>query len=1080
MKKIAMLIVCLLFLGAQLVNAQNKTLTGTVISSEDNQPLPGANVFVKGTTQGTITDFDGKFTLSVPSDAETLVFSFMGMQTQEVAIGATESFNIILDPESIGMEEVVVTAMGITRAEKTLGYAATTVKSDDIVTARTTDVTNALSGRVAGVQVNSTSSDPGSVSNIVIRGFSSIKGSNQPLYVVDGVPLQNNMFSGASGVETGKNISLGGISNIASEDIESMTILKGAAATALYGSRAANGVIVITTKSGKKGVDKNFSIEYTGSVQARQVSHLPEFQNEFGQGWDGTQTYIENGSWGPRLDGSTQIYGPIWNNQQLIHEYSACETNVKDFFELGWSHSHHISLRGVSDDDKLGYYISYSHTSDDGIMPEDYDKYKRNTLEYRSSYKSDYFTISSSMNFARTKTDDVSTFQGTSVIDGLYEMARDVSIVDKKDLSVAFNTPEAYFTPYGITNPYWALANNYSHTDSKQVFGKMQIDVKPVEALTFTYRMGFDYTDYDTKVGASKIELDDALINNDFGYAPSNQNQPGYIYTRYGRSYETNNDVLATFNKRFLDDKFDVNVVAGVNIVDNYFTRTMSETERLAVDNFWNLGNGADKKTLSEYSEQKRAFGAFGDVTLGWDDMVYLELTGRNDWSSTLPKDKNSYFYPGATLSWIFTKMLSSNSVLSFGKARLALGKTGNDAKPYQVLASYEQAYANGRYGSGIAKFPMNGVNAFQSMNVAGSSDLRPEMTTEAEFGLNLQFFNGRVGVDASVYNRTTDDQIFDLPVDPACGYRRIVTNFGKLRNRGFELLVNTTPVKTNAIRWDVDVNFAINRNKVLSLPENLEGGKVSIYSFTAGNDAVYMYAEEGKPLGEFYTYLPQFTENGEIIVDENGNVILESDVIATGKNMNNKWTGGVTSSLSAYGFTLSAALDVRYGGYMFSRTKNLMQFTGNGAVTTYNGRNPFVIPNSVVRTENEDGSYSYSENTTPTYLNDDSYQKYFNDYGYGNGGEAYLIDRSYAKLRNITLSYALPKSLLEPVRLSEATLSLFCNNVFTWTAKDNRYIDPETTTVNQSTWGDLATQFGELYSNPACRMFGVSLGIKF
>ncbi|MBR4619859.1 MAG: SusC/RagA family TonB-linked outer membrane protein [Salinivirgaceae bacterium] len=1080
MKKIAMLIVCLLFLGAQLVSAQNKTLTGTVISSEDNQPLPGVNVVVKGTTHGTITDFDGKFTLSVSDDAEALTFSFMGMQTQEVAIGTTTTFNITLDPESISMDEVVVTAMGITRAEKTLGYAATTVKSDDIVTARTTDVTNALSGRVAGVQVNSTSSDPGAVSNIVIRGFSSIKGSNQPLYVVDGVPLQNNMFSGASGVETGKNVSLGGISNIASEDIESMTILKGAAATALYGSRAANGVVVITTKSGKKGVDKNFSIEYSGSVQARQVSLLPEFQNEFGQGWNGTQTFIENGSWGPKFDGSNQIYGPIWNYQQLFHKYSAVETNVKDFFELGWSQSHHISLRGVSDDDKLGYYVSYSHTSDDGIMPDDYDKYKRNTLEYRGSFKSDYFTISSSMNFARTKTDDVSAYQGVSVIDGLYEMARDVSIVDKKDLSSAFNTPEAYFTPYGITNPYWALANNYSHTDSKQVFGKMQVDIKPIEPLTFTYRMGFDYTDYNTKVGTPEIALDDALINENYGYAPSSQNQAGYIYTRYGRSYETNNDIMATFNKRFADDKLDVNVVAGLNIVDNYLTRTVSATEKLAVPGFWNLRNGADKKTLDEYEEQRRTLGAFGDVTLGWDDMIYLELTGRNDWSSTLPKDKNSYFYPGATLSWIFTKMMESNGVLSFGKARLAFGRTGNDAKPYQVSASYSQGAADGYYGSNIARFPMNGVNAFQVSSVAGSSDLRPEMTTEAEFGLNLQFLNGRVGIDASAYNRVTDDQIFDLPVDPACGYTRVVTNFGKLRNRGFEILVNTTPVKTNAIRWDVDVNFAINKNKVLSLPKNLDGGKVSIYSFASGNDAVYMYAEEGKALGEFYTYLPQYTEDGKIIVDDKGDMILGTEVEATGKNMNNKWTGGVTTSLSAYGFTLSAALDVRYGGYMFSRTKNLMQFTGNSVVTTYNERNPFVIPNSVVRTENADGSYTYSENTNPLYLYNSSYQTYFNDYGWGSGGEAYLINRSYAKLRNISLSYALPKSILEPVRLADASISIFCNNVYTWTAKDNRYIDPETTTISQANDGDLATQFGELYANPACRIFGVSLGVKF
>lgn len=1072
MKKFTMLLVCLLSLGVQQLFAQ-KSLSGTVISSEDNQPLPGVNVILKGTTQGTITDFDGNFSLKVPDDAEALVFSFMGMQTKEVPIGSTTTFNVTLDPESIGMEEIVVTAMGITRAEKTLGYAATTVKSDDIVTARSTNVANALSGRVAGVQVNSTSSDPGSVSNIVIRGFSSINGSNQPLYVVDGVPMDNTFTSG-----TGKNISTSGISNIASDNIESMTVLKGAAATALYGSRAANGVIIINTKKGKKGADKNFMIEYSGNVQARTVSVLPEFQNDFGQGWNGKQTFIENGSWGPHFDGSTQVYGPIWNNQQRIHEYSALEKNVKEFFEIGWSQNHNVALSAASEDNKFTYRLSYGYAGDDGIMPSDGDKYKRNVISMVSTFdEGRWFKLTSNLSFARTKTDAVGTYQGTSVIDGLYEFPRDISLVDLKDLSSAFNTPEAYFTPYGITNPYWALENNYLHIDGKQVFGKLQVDFTPIEALTLTYRYGFDYSDFDKKEGQPEIALNDALINEDYGYAPSNMNQSGYVYTRYSRKYELNHDIIANYAKRFLDDKFDINLNVGSNINERYFTRTTGQTDELGIaTGFWQLSNGATKTTLTERQEKRRAVGLFGDVTFGWDDMAYLEISARNDWSSTLPVDANSYFYSGATLSWIFTKVLPQNDALSFGKVRFAFGKTGNDTDPYRTSNKYEQGYADGYYGRSIASFPLNGRNAFVTSATAGSTTLKPEMTKEIEFGVNLQFFKNRVGVDASFYNRTTDDQIFELPVDPACGYSAEVKNVGKVRNQGFELLLTTTPVRTDNLRWDVDFNFAVNKNKVLEMPDGLEGGRISIYDYAAGNDAVYMYAEKDAELGTFYTYMPKRTDDGKIIVDDHGSIVLEDEVKSTGKSINNKWTGGVTTSLTAYGITLSAALDIRYGGYMFSRTKNLMQFTGNGIETTYNGRNPFVVPNSVV--ELEDGTYA--ENTMPLYLANSSYQDYFDKSGWGQGGEAYLVDRTYAKLRNISLAYSLPAEWVAPIKLTDVTVSLFCNNVFTWTAKTNRYIDPETTTVNQESFGDLATQFGELYANPACRIFGLNLSAKF
>ena len=462
MKKLTFTLLCLVICMCTVV-AQNVKVTGTVTAADDGLPIIGASVLVKGTMIGTVTDAEGRFSLDVPPEGKILQISYVGMNTQEVAVKPV--IKVLLQSDTQNLEEVVVTAMGITRSEKTLGYSATTVKADEIISSRTTNVADALSGKVAGLSVSSTSSDPGSVSNIVIRGFSSINGSNQPLYVVDGVPLQNNMVSG-----DGKNVATGGISSVASEDIASMTVLKGAAATALYGSRAANGVIVITTKSGKKGDGRNFSISYSGNVQARMVSFLPEMQNSFGQGWNGAQTFIENGSWGPRLDGSMQVYGPIWNNQQLIHEYSAKKDNVKDFFDPGWSQNHTISLSGVSSDTKMDYYLSYSFTKDDGIMPKDYDTYERNTVAFRGGYEAtDWLKVSSSLNFARSQTDAVGSFQGTSVIDGVFELPRDISIVDMKDTSSPFNTPEAYFTPYGITNPYWSLENNYNHTASKQI-----------------------------------------------------------------------------------------------------------------------------------------------------------------------------------------------------------------------------------------------------------------------------------------------------------------------------------------------------------------------------------------------------------------------------------------------------------------------------------------------------------------------------------------------------------------------------------------------------------------------------------
>jgi TonB-linked SusC/RagA family outer membrane protein len=1068
-KRLTVFLACL-FLSLGTMLAQTK-VNGIVVSQEDNQPVVGVSVLVVGTNVGTVTGADGRFSLTVPEGRSQLRFSYVGMETLEVS--ARPNMRIVLRNGGTNLDEIVVTAMGISRQQKTLGYSATQLDNEELTLGKMTDVTSALAGKVAGVQISASSADPGTANSVIIRGFSSINGNNQPLYVVDGVPLQQTSL-----LSQGHQEAMGGISSINPNDIESMTVLKGAAATALYGSRAANGVIVITTKSGKRGDTRNFSITYDGSVQWRQVSTLPKFQNQFGQGWNGKQTYIENGSWGPEFDGSQQIYGPIWNHQQLIHKYEAVESNVEDFFEKGITTSHSVALSGISDDSKMTYYLSYGYTSDDGIIPGDKDAFKRNTIAMRGSYEpTKWFKLTSNVNVATTKADIVGSFQGTSFIDGILEFPRDLSLVDRKDLSSPFNTPEAWYTPYGITNPYWAIENNYNHNDSKQVYGKIQADIKPIQQLTLTYRYGFDYTDYDLKMGFPQITLDDALINEDYGYAPSKMNQDGWVYSRYFRKYEKNHDFMANWADKYLDSKLDVNVTAGVNMNERFSTVMLGQTDGLTFNTgFWDLSNGATKSELSESQSKRRLVGLFGDVTVGWDEMLYLGLTARNDWSSTLPLEKNSYFYPGVTLSWIFTKLIPKNNILDFGKVRLAYGKTGNDADPYRTAARFVQGTSRAYYGADVAKFPMAGVNAFQASSTIGSSDLKPEMTSEFEVGLNLAFFDNRINIDAAYYNRETKDQIFTLPVDPASGYAYMVTNFGSVRNRGFELLVNTTPVRTKDFRWDLGFNFSKNENKVLSMPASVEGGKTDIYSFSAGNDAVYFYAEEGNPMGEYYTYMPQYTDDGKLIVGEDGQPMLTTDLVDTGKNMNPDWIGGVTTALSYKGVTLSAALDIRKGGYMFSRSKNLMQFTGNGDITTYNQRRPFVIPNSVVKTDK-----GYVENTTPIMLGGadyevGDYQDYYNNFGWGQGGEAYLLDKSFVKLRNITLAYQLPKAWVSQLYLSDITLSLFCNNVFTWTHKSNTFIDPEGSTRGN----DLEGQFGELYVNPGCRTFGFNVGVKF
>ena len=1049
-----------LCMGAAL--AQMK-ISGTVISSEDGQPVIGASVVVTGTGQGTVTNLDGQFTLTVPERAK-LHISSAGMKAVDVT--AKDNMRVVLEPLNTTLGEVVVTAMGIKRSAKALGFSATAVKGDEIAAARTNDIMSSLAGKVAGVQISSSSSDPGSSKSVIVRGISSLGSTNQPLYVIDGVPLNNSTVSTDRDLNRGYDFG-NGASAVNPDDVESMTILKGAAATALYGSRAANGVILITTKTGKKA-QKGLGIEYNGGMQWETLLRLPQMQNDFGMGWYGNKTDNENGSWGPRFDGSWLRYGAVYEGTQNFKSYVPIKNNVRDFFDTGYRYSNSVSLNGATD--VSNFFLSLSQISQDGIIPTNADSYNKYTFSARASHKVNNLTFSTSLNYAYQRNNFVSTGQkSSSMYNNVMQTPRDISIVELKDLSNPFNTPGYYYTPYGVTNPYYVLNNFKNEFESERFYGKLQLDYDFLKYFKLTYRFGLDTSTEHHDMGEPNMST---LFKGTPNWEDALRSLTGRVSEQTTRRREINQDLLVTFDKD-LTDSWHVNALVGFNGNERKYSYQSSEITNLTIPTWLNLANTADKPTIKSYQRTQRLMGVLGQAEVAFKNMVYFTLTARNDWSSTLPRGSRSYFYPGATASWIFSEVLPENvkKTVNYAKLRAAWGKTGNDALPYMVNTIYPQGSASSS-GWATSKFPFTngGWNAYTVGNTLGGSKLSPEMTTEFEVGLNMAFFGNRLSFDASFYNRTSDRQIFSLDMDAASGYLYQNMNLGEIRNRGVELVVSGTPVKLKDFAWDVTWNFTKNWSKVISLPEEL-GGESSIYGLTGGTG---LYAKVGEELGVFKAYVPlRDPATGKVVVDNQGLPVRDPKQQIVG-SMNYKYTMGINNTFTYKGVSLSVDVDIRQGGKMFSRTKRITHFTGNAMQTAYNSRNPWIIPNTVVQNGTDaQGKPVYVDNNTP--LNATSIYKFWNDGGLELGAGD-LIDKSYIKLRAITLSWALPKKWLANTFLTDVRLSAFGNNLFLWTPSENTFVDPELTSFGN----DLRGNFGEWSANPSSRKFGFNVSVKF
>ncbi len=1047
------LLVC--FLSFDISHAQELTVQGKVIAADDDQPVPGVTVLVKNTDIGTITNLEGIYTINVPSFSDTLLFSFVGMEPVEIAVDGRQEIDVVMEQELYEMQEVVVTALGIKRESKALGYSATSVEGDDLMKGEDRSMLNSLQGKVAGVNITSASGAPGSSTRIIMRGFSSLGGSNQPLFIVDGMPV-NNSQTGSTSINGGTDFG-NKVNDLNPDDIESVTVLKGAAGTALYGSRAANGVIVITTRKGESTEEGRSQITFSSGYTMERPLRLVKYQNDFGQGINGNAVAYENMSWGPRFDSKMRPWGNIVDNAVRVKPYRALPSNVEEFFDTGRSFNNALSISGGNSG--TTYYLSYSNVLADGIFPTDADKYNRHTVALRSSTRfSERLNSSTSINYVKKQNSYVPTGQGEqSVYNQIMQTPRDISLREISNINSKWNTIDNYYSLYTI-NPYFILHKNGNENNEDRVYGNLELDYAIAEPFSAKLRVGADVSNEQTKQWSAKI---DPHGNNEF----SALRDPGNNVESSRYRMEINSDFILNYTKSFGD--ISVDALVGHNINQRSYKGISVASNDQLIEDFPHLSNTTQSQTGSEYSQIRRLTGIYTSVNMSFKNYLFLTATARNDWSSTLPEQNNSFFYPGVNAGFVFTDLFPGlKSFMPYGKIRAGWARVGNDAPPYSIYSTFTTGYHSD--GFGYLSYPLTGgINAYELGNQIGNENLQPELSTEFELGTDLRFFANRLGIDFTWYDRTITDLIWAAPIAYTSGYGSQLINLGEITNRGVEALLNIVALRTKNVEWEFSLNFTKNNNKLVRLNDELD--KVVI----TGIGQIQFVGKAGRPVGIFEGRTVTRDDQGRIIVDNTGIPKPSEDLVEYGTSEYDYMTGGSTR-LRLGNFSVSATVDVRQGGIMYSRTKEISHWSGTVPRTTYNMREPFIVPNSVYEIDQDDnGDPVYTENTIPVD------RAHILDY-WANGGTEIdgisFIDKSFIKLREVVAMYRLPVSWLKKMPIESIQLSAVGKNLLLWTPAGQYYIDPEMTTFGN----DLAADFGEFSATPAVRSITFNLRMNF
>jgi len=1069
------------FVGINTLQAQRTVqITGTVTGAEDGMPIPGASVQVKGTTIGASTDADGKYSLNASQDATTLIFSFIGLKTQEVEIGGRTVINVVLEFDALTLEEIVVTALGISREKKSLGYAVQDVKGEELTTAKETNIVNALTGKVAGVQITNASGAIGASSRIVIRGNSSF-GNNQPLWVVDGIPISNT----STEVSQWGSIDFGNAAmDIDPENIESISVLKGANAAALYGSRAANGVVLVTTKTGKTskeglGVSINLGLTFD------QAYRFVNYQNLYGQGLNGSEYYYlasgakaagysyqefsdgtfsssygfnyfngANGgvfdgvdeSWGPRLDvGLTipQFNSPLTDpndpTSRQATPWISNPLNVEDFFELGSTYDFNANI--TSKTEKNNVRLSLSSQTSKGTIPNtDLSKY---TVFFNGTQNlSDWLTVNVVANYVKNSSDNLPG-QGYGPNNPMQSLGGWFGRqVDMNDLRENWQTVNVFGKPYNWNtnyhnNPFWTTGYNTTSRDRDRIFGNFNFKVQFNEWLSATAKVGIDYYAENRK----HVEYANSI---DYPY--------GYFWQNTRNDSELNTDFTLNFDKSFGD--ISVNGFIGGNYRHSEYHYSLLQANELTVPNLFTIGNIQGNPVTDMYDEMQETNSLFGQTSFGWKNAVYIDLTARNDWSSTLPKNSWSYFYPSFTGSVILTEFLDLDSrILSFAKIRGGWAQVGNTTSPYQLSFVYQ------------SNDPFNGVTPFSTTRSLPPVGLKPESTTSIEAGLDLRFLNNRIGLDLTLYDMTTTDQILTVNVSRSTGYSSMLINAGEIENKGIEIQLNGDILQSrDGFNWNMTINWAKNTNMVNELyTDPVTGEKVEAYQISSSWNGVTIEARPGKPFGVIKANGFLRDDNGNKIIGSNGLPIAADTPLEVG-NITPDWTGGIKNSFSYKDISLSVLIDGRIGGDLFSVSDWFGAYAGLTEETAINGiREHGLVVDGV------------TENGEP---NDVvvSADSYFG--GYWGLEEYSIIDASYIKLREVALTYRLPKSLMKKIGfVQSASFSLVGRNLgilYTHSSNDVG-IDPETG------FGVTNTGMGlEQFQLPTARNIGFKMNLNF
>ncbi|MCX2432793.1 SusC/RagA family TonB-linked outer membrane protein [Pedobacter sp. GR22-10] len=1055
-KKIKLLaIVCLLLLSS-LVHAQNISISGTV-KSASGETLPGVSVFVKETKQAVTTNNSGAFSITINGKG-TLVFSYIGFTTKEVVVTeSSNALNVTLSDGENALDEVVVTALGITKQKKSLGYAVQELKGESLTEARETNLVNALAGKVAGVRVTNSQGDMGS-SRVVIRGETSIAGNNQPLFVVDGIPVDNSQLNSA-----GARDYANAISDINPNDIESISVLKGPNAAALYGSRAAAGVIIIKTKSGKSKKGLGISLNSNGVIES--ILTLPKYQDVFGQGSEGKFSYVDgkgagvndgvDESWGPRMDGRLI---PQFFSKGVAVPFVAHPDNVRDFFQTGYSLTNGISIEDAGE--KFDYRLSYNNLKQVGIVPN--SGQGKNSFTLNTTLRlTPKLTITANANYSKLGADNLPGTGGSRSTSTMLQFAwfgRQVDINQLKNYldenGNTFNWNNSYYS-----NPYWVAYENTVSQNRNRLIGSIGLNYKIIDGLNFNFRTGTDY--YNDR---RKIKIAYGTNGTPFG-----------SYTESAFTVNENNtDATLNYAKQ-LNDDFSLDVLLGGNIRTSYIEQNDQSAPRLAVAGLYTLNNSRDPLTSSNNYSKLKSYSGYASGQIGFRNYLFANITARNDWSSTLPAQNRSYFYPSFNGSLVLTEAFDIKSeVLDYAKVRGGWSKVGKDTSPYRLTNTYSFSAPFG---------------ASPQLSPSGTDfdpNLKSETTTSSELGAEAVLFNKRLRFDVSVYNTNSYNQILNVDVSPSTGFRSKNINAGKINNKGIEVQLGITPVKKQ-FTWDIDINYAANRSKVVELDQ--EG---LLQNYVVATNSAQVIATVGQPYGTLFGNAFLRDGNGNILVNATGAPQTDPTKRVLGKYTPD-WIGGISNTFSYKSFSLGVLIDASFGGSIYNGTYSTGTYTGvlastlpgrgaefggisyyypenlkaNGAVRLASGANA-----PAEATVYDDGmifdGVTADGKPNEKILSAQTYYKSFRTID-----EANIFDASYVKLREIKLSYNLPAKWIKSLNLQGVSVALVGRNLAIL-HRNVEDIDPEVA-FNTGNGQGL-----ESLSNPTTRTYGINLNIKF